>query len=270
MRILFLGDIVGRSGREAVLAGVRKWRTQLALDVIVANAENASHGFGLLPEHARELFACGVDAITLGNHSWDKRELIGQISHFPNLIRPLNFPSGTPGQGSCLLTLPRGHKILVVNLMGRVFMNMVVDDPFRSLAELLSRYRLGKTVQAIVVDIHAETTSEKTGIGTFFDGHVSLVVGTHTHVPTADYRILPNGTAYQTDAGMCGDYDSIIGMEKTRALARLLGKVPSERNRPAEGQASLCGLLVETDDDSGLALSVAPLRLGGLLSENFP
>ncbi|UMM63491.1 2',3'-cyclic-nucleotide 2'-phosphodiesterase [Aristophania vespae] len=264
-----MGDIVGRSGREAVLKGLPEWREKLSLDLVVVNGENASHGFGLSPQIARDLLNGGVDAITLGNHAWDRRDLIGQIDQFPTVIRPINYPPGTPGQGSCLIELPKGQKALVINVMGRIFMDPL-DDPFRTVSELLLRYRLGTTVQAIILDVHAEATSEKMGIGQFFDGHVSLVVGTHTHIPTADHQILPNGTAYQTDAGMCGDYNSIIGMEVASGLGRLLKKIPSERPQPAQGPATVSGILVETDDSTGLAKRISPLRVGGRLLGCWP
>ena len=269
MRILFLGDIVGRSGRDAVERRLPELRRSLGVDLAVVNAENASHGFGLLPAMATSLFAAGCDVLTLGNHAWDRKELIGHIGATPRIIRPLNFPPGTPGAGSVLLTLPDGRRALVVNVMGRLFMD-ALDDPFRLTTELLSRHRLGGTVAAIVVDFHAEATSEKSAFGHHLDGRVSLVVGTHTHAPTADHRILPGGTAYQSDAGMCGDYDSVIGMGKEAATARFVRKMPGERLAPADGEATICGLLVDTDDATGLACAVAPLRLGGGLSQTTP
>ena len=269
MRILFLGDIVGRSGREAVEARLPELRRTLAVDFAVVNAENASHGFGLAPAMADSLFAAGCDVLTLGNHAWDRRELIAHIGSAPRIVRPLNFPPGTPGAGSVPVTLPDGRRALVLNVMGRLFMD-ALDDPFRLTAELLSRHRLGGTVSAIVVDFHAEATSEKNAFAHHLDGRVSLVVGTHTHAPTADHRILPGGTAFQADAGMCGDYDSVIGMNKEGATARFVRKMPGERLQPADGEATVCGLLVETDDRTGLALKVAPLRLGGALSPAMP
>jgi 2',3'-cyclic-nucleotide 2'-phosphodiesterase len=269
MRILFLGDVVGRSGRDAVEARLPALRQRLGAELVVVNGENASHGFGLAPAMADALFAAGCDVITLGNHAWDRKELIGHIGNAPRIIRPLNFPPGTPGQGSVLVEVPGGRKALVLNVMGRLFMDPL-DDPFRLTAELLSRHRLGMTAQAIVVDVHAEATSEKLAFGHFLDGKVSLVVGTHTHVPTADHRIMPGGTAFQCDAGMCGDYDSVIGMGKEAATARFVRKMPGERLQPAEGDATLCGLFVETDDRTGLARRVDPVRVGGGLSEAMP
>ncbi|MGI4748150.1 MAG: TIGR00282 family metallophosphoesterase [Janthinobacterium lividum] len=269
MRILFLGDIVGRSGRDAVEARLPDLRRQLRVDLAVINAENASHGFGLAPAMADSLFAAGCDVLTLGNHAWDRKEMIGHIGGAPRIVRPLNFPPGTPGQGSVMITLADGRKAMVANVMGRLFMD-ALDDPFRATQELLSRQRLGTTVQAIVVDFHAEATSEKAAFAHYLDGRVSLVVGTHTHTPTSDHRILAGGTAFQADAGMCGDYDSVIGMGKEGAMARFVRKMPGERLQPADGEATVCGLFVETDDRTGLARTVAPLRLGGALSQTMP
>ena len=243
MRILFLGDVVGRTGRDAITAELPAIRRRLNLDFVVVNGENASHGFGLAPAMADAMFAAGADVITLGNHAWDRKELLGYIETQKRLIRPLNFPPGTPGQGFG----PGGpgrtaSRVLVLQVQGRLFMEPN-DDPFRLTAELLGRHRLGATVDAIIADFHGEATSEKMAYGHSFDGRVSLVVGTHTHVPTADLQILPGGTAYQTDAGMCGDYDSVIGMDKGAAAAKFWRRVPGERLAPAEGQATLCGVL---------------------------
>jgi 2',3'-cyclic-nucleotide 2'-phosphodiesterase len=266
MRILFLGDIVGRTGRETVAAALPGLRQRLRLDLAIVNGENASHGFGLAPDMAEALFAAGADVITLGNHSWDRKEIFSYISDHPRLIRPLNYPPGTPGQGSVVVDLPNGRRALVLQAMGRLYMD-ALDDPFRLTAELLARHRLGHTAHAIIADFHAEATSEKLAYGHSFDGRMSLIVGTHTHVPTADHQILPGGTAYQTDLGMCGDYDSVIGMDKTIAATRFWKKLPGERLHPAEGEATLCGILVETDDITGLARETQPIRLGGRLSQ---
>jgi metallophosphoesterase (TIGR00282 family) len=269
MRILFLGDTVGRAGREAAAAALPVLRATLKVDLAIVNAENASHGFGLAPEMARALFEAGADVITLGNHAWDRREIIPFIAETPRLIRPLNFPPGTPGGGSVLVALPDGRSALVLNVMGRLFMDPL-DCPFRTTAEALARYRLGGTVAAIVVDVHAEATSEKMAFAHSFDGAVSLVVGTHTHCPTADHQILPGGTAFLSDAGMCGDYDSVIGMQKDPAAQRFWRKLPGERLAPAEGEATVCGVFVETDPATGLALRVEPVRMGGRLSPAMP
>jgi metallophosphoesterase (TIGR00282 family) len=269
MRILFLGDVVGRTGRETLIAELPGLRRRLAADCVVVNGENASHGFGLAPAMADAFFAAGADVITLGNHAWDRKELLGYIETQPRLIRPLNFPPGTPGHGSVLVDVAGGKRLLVLQVQGRLFMEPL-DDPFRLTAELLGKHRLGVTVDAIVADFHGEATSEKMAYGHSFDGRVSLVVGTHTHVPTADLQILPSGTAYQTDAGMCGDYDSVIGMDKGTAAARFWRRVPGERLAPSEGVATLCGVFVETDSKTGLAVRAEPLRVGGRLQQILP
>lgn len=269
MRILFLGDVVGRAGRDAAEAALPRLRQALRVDLAVVNAENASHGFGLAPDMADALFAAGADAITLGNHAWDRKELIPYIAQQPRVIRPLNFPPGTPGAGSVVVTLGDGRRALVLNAMGRLFMDPL-DDPFRGTAEMLAKHRLGATVQAIVADFHTEATSEKMAYAHSFDGSVSLVVGTHTHCPSADHHILAGGTAFQSDAGMCGDYDSVIGMSKVGAAARFWRKMPGERLQPADGEATVCGLFVETDDATGLAVRVEPVRQGGRLSQAMP
>jgi 2',3'-cyclic-nucleotide 2'-phosphodiesterase len=269
MRILFLGDIVGRVGRDAVAAALPELRRRLRLDLAIVNAENASHGFGLAPEMARALFEAGADVLTLGNHAWDRREIIPFIATEKRLIRPINFPPATPGAGSVLLTLADGRRALVLNAMGRLFME-ALDCPFRATEDLLTRHKLGVTMQAIICDFHAEATSEKAAYAHSFDGRLSLVVGTHTHVPTADHQILPGGTGFMTDAGMCGSYDGVIGMGKQPAIERFWKKMPGERLQPAEGPATLSGVFLETDDTTGLARHIAPLRQGGRLAETFP
>jgi 2',3'-cyclic-nucleotide 2'-phosphodiesterase len=269
MRILFLGDIVGRNGREAVLAELPGLRRVLRIDLAIVNAENASHGFGLAPEMAKALFVAGADVITMGNHTWDRKELIPYIAETPRLIRPLNYPPGTPGNGWVVVDLQDGRKALVLQAMGRLFMDPL-DCPFRGTADVLARYRLGGTVQAIIADIHAEASSEKLAYGHSFDGQVSCVIGTHTHCPAADAQILPGGTAFQSDAGMCGDYDSVIGMAKTGATLRFWRKMPGEKLGPAEGAVTICGVFVETDDQTGLAHRIEPLRIGGRLAQIMP
>lgn len=269
MRILFLGDVVGRAGRDAVTAALPRLRADLGAELVVVNAENASHGFGLAPEMARALFAAGADALTLGNHAWDRKEIIPFIAETPRLLRPLNFPPGTPGAGSVTVTLADGRRALVLNAMGRLFME-ALDCPFRGTAVELAKHRLGASVAAIVCDFHAETTSEKMSFAHSFDGQTSLIVGTHTHCPTADHQVLPGGTAYVSDVGMCGDYDSVIGMQKEAAAARFWRRLPGERLQPAEGEATVCGVFVETDDATGLARRIAPLRQGGRLAPAWP
>lgn len=271
MRILFLGDLVGRSGREAAAAAIPVLRQRLALDLVVVNAENASHGFGLAPEMARALFLAGADVLTLGNHAWDRKEIFAYIETEPRLIRPLNYPPGTPGKGAFVVLLDDGRKALVVQAMGRLFMD-ALDDPFRGVQAAIAGHRMGAggSVQAILVDFHAEASSEKLAMGHSFDGKVSLVVGTHTHTPSADHQILVGGTGYMTDAGMCGDYDSVIGMQKGGAALRFWKKVPGEKLAPAEGDATVCGVFLETDDATGLATRIEPLRMGGRLSQAMP
>ena len=269
MHILFLGDVVGRTGRDAVVAALPKLRAALRADLVVVNAENASHGFGLGPDMAAALFTAGADVITLGNHAWDRKEIIPFLAENPRLLRPLNFPPGPPGAGSVVVEVTGGRKALVMNAMGRLFMDPL-DCPFRGTAVELSRYRLGGTVAAVVIDFHAEASSEKMAFGHSFDGQASLIVGTHTHSPTADHQILPGGTAYQTDAGMCGDYDSVIGMAKEGAASRFWRKLPGERLQPADGSATICGVFVETDDATGLARRIEPIRQGGRLSQTLP
>lgn len=268
MRILFLGDVVGRSGRDAIARHLPDLRARLAPDLVVINAENAAHGFGLTPEIARALYAAGADVLTLGNHAWDRREIIPYIEGEPRLLRPLNYPPGTPGRGAGVFGVGQ-QRVLVVNAIGRLFMEPL-DCPFRAIEALLESHGLGRTVDAIVIDLHAEATSEKAAFAHLFDGRVSLVVGTHTHVPTADWRILPGGTAFQSDAGMCGDYDSVIGMQKEASAARFVRRLPAERLAPAEGEATVCGLFVETDDATGLARRCAPVRVGGVLAPTLP
>jgi hypothetical protein len=269
MHILFLGDVVGRCGREAAAAALPRLRAELRIDLAVVNAENASHGFGLAPDMARALFAAGADVITLGNHTWDRKELIPYLAATPRLLRPLNYPPGTPGAGSTVVELVDGRRALVANAMGRLFMD-ALDCPFRGTAVELAKHRLGVTVAAIVLDFHAEATSEKMAYAHSFDGQVSLVAGTHTHIPSADHQVLPGGTAFQSDVGMCGDYDSVIGMQKEAASARFWRKLPGERLQPAEGEATLCGAFVVTDEATGLARRIEPVRLGGRLSQALP
>ena len=246
MIILLCGDVVGRSGRDSVKEHVPILRQQFAIDLVVVNAENAAGGFGLTERLCGELYDCGVDILTTGNHVWDQRQIIPYIDRDPCLLRPANFPKGTPGAGWRVHRVG-GRSVLVVNLMGRLFMEAT----------------------AILVDFHAEASSEKMALGHFADGRVSAVFGTHCHVPTADAQILPGRTAYQTDAGMCGDYESVIGMQKEPAARRFVTKMPGERPQPAEGEGTMCGILLETDD-CGLARTVEPLRIGGRLTPHLP
>ncbi len=269
MRILFCGDIVGRSGRQALQDHLGLLRRRLALDFVIVNGENAAHGFGITEAICKEIYGFGADVITTGNHAWDQREIVSYIDGDSRLLRPLNYQAGTPGQGAGVYTTPQGKRVLVANVMCRLFMELL-DDPFAAAEAILAQHSLGRTVDAVVIDVHGEATSEKMAFGHSFDGRASLVVGTHTHVPTADEQILPGGTAYQTDAGMCGDYDSVIGMRKHTAIARFRKKIVNERLHPADGEATLCALFVETDDRTGLATHVEPVRIGGRLRPHMP
>ncbi|MEP0709790.1 TIGR00282 family metallophosphoesterase [Parvibaculum sp.] len=268
MRLLFMGDIVGRSGRDALVAELPSLRRELELDFVVVNGENAAGGFGITAAICDDVFDAGADVITLGNHSWDQREALVHIEREPRLVRPVNYPSGTPGRGAALIEAQSGARVLVVNALGRVFME-ALDCPFEAIDREVSACPLGEAADAIIVDMHAEATSEKMAMGHHCDGRVSLVVGTHSHVPTADAQILPGGTAYQTDAGMCGDYNSVIGMDKDEPLNRFVTRIPSGRFQPALGPATLCGVFVETDT-SGLAQRIEPVRIGGRLKQVLP
>jgi 2',3'-cyclic-nucleotide 2'-phosphodiesterase len=269
MRLLFLGDLVGRRGRHAVIERLPGLIAGHRLDFVIVNGENAAGGFGITEDIFRAVVDSGADAVTTGNHVFDQREALVFCERQERFLRPLNFPVGTPGHGAGLFTARNGASVLVMNVMGRIFMDPL-DDPFAAVDNEIERCPLGRQADVIVVDIHAEATSEKQAFAHHLDGRVSLVVGTHTHVPTSDYRILPGGTAFQTDVGMCGDYQSVIGMDKEEPLRRFLQKVPGERFTPAKGPATISGLAVEIDDDTGLAVAVAPLRLGGALSEVVP
>src|SRR5487761_277473 len=269
MRILFVGDIVGRSGRhivqERVPALIRDWK----LDLVVANGENAAGGFGISETIYRDLLDVGVDAVTLGNHAWDQREALVFIERAAQLIRPVNYPPGTPGRGAALIETKNGARALVMNAMGRIFMD-ALDDPFAAVDRELTNCPLGKEADAAIVDMHGEATSEKQAMACFCDGRASLVVGTHTHVPTADLRVMSGGTAFMSDVGMTGDFDSVIGMAKDEPLQRFLRRISSARFEPAAGPATLCGVAVETDPASGLAARVGAVRLGGCLEQAAP
>ena len=268
MRLLFIGDVVGRSGRAAIERHLPGLRTRLKADFVVVNGENSAGGFGITEAICDELLAWGADCVTLGNHSWDQREALVFIERQPRLLRPLNYPKGTPGRGAYLYESNAGHRVLVINAMGRIFMD-ALDDPFLTVDAELDACPLGEACDAILVDFHAEATSEKTAFGHYLDGRASVVVGTHTHIPTSDARVLGGGTAYMTDAGMTGDYDSVIGMEKEEPIRRFIRKTPGARYDAAGGEATLSGLLVETDA-RGLAIRAAPVRVGGCLAGALP
>jgi hypothetical protein len=268
MRLLFVGDVVGRSGRAALLAQLPRLRSRWRLDFVVVNGENAAGGFGITEAICEEFLEAGADAITLGNHAFDQREALVYIERQPKLIRPANYPPGTPGCGANMIAAAGGARVLVVNMMGRVFMD-ALDDPFARIEQELAACPLGRACDAIIIDFHAEATSEKQAFACFVDGRVSLVVGTHTHTPSADHRILPGGAAFMSDVGMTGDYESVIGMDKEEPLRRFTRRIPSGRFEPAGGPATLCAVAVETGAD-GLARRIAPVRIGGALSGALP
>ena len=258
MRMLFLGDVVGRSGRSAVIEQLPGLRERYRIDFVVVNGENAAGGFGITEPILIELLDAGADVVTTGNHVFDQRETLTFIERYDRLLRPINFPPGTPGKGAGLFTAKSGAEVLVLNVQGRVFM-ADLDDPFRAVERELEACGLKERADAILIDFHAEATSEKEAMGHFVDGRATAVIGTHTHVPTADDQVLPKGTAYISDAGMCGDFDSILGMDKEEPLQRFLTKIPAGRFAPSLGEATLCGVAIEVDDRTGLARAIAPL-----------
>jgi metallophosphoesterase (TIGR00282 family) len=268
MRILFIGDIVGKPGRDVVAAELPRLKDRLQLDFVIANGENAAGGFGLTQAIAREFFALGIDAISTGNHWADQKEILSFIGDEDRVLRPANYPKGTPGRGANLYQTRSGERVLVVNVMGRVFMD-ALDDPFAAVESELAACPLGEAADAIVVDMHAEATSEKMAMGQFCDGRASVVVGSHQHVPTADAQILPNGTAFQADAGACADYDSVIGMDKFQPVQRFVTKINTGRFSPATGPATLCAVFVEING-RGLATRIDPVRVGGRLKQAMP
>ncbi len=265
MRILFLGDVVGRSGRTAIVERLPALRQELRLDFTVVNGENATSGAGLTPAHAGELMSAGADVLTLGDHAFDQKDMLDFIKSEPRIIRPINYSRAAPGVGARIFDTPGGRKVLVAQVLGRVFMKQPFDDPFSAIEPVLKAHPPGGLVQASLVDMHCEATSEKAAMGWFCDGRASIVAGTHTHIPTADARVLPGGTAYVTDAGMCGDYDGIIGMDREEPMRRFVTGMPRGRFSPATGPATLSGLLVETDDRTGRARTATAFREGGAL-----
>ncbi|MBR9652490.1 TIGR00282 family metallophosphoesterase [Thalassovita aquimarina] len=267
MRILFLGDVMGRAGRRAVSENLPRLREEWRLDFVVVNGENATGGMGLSGGHAKLLFDAGADCVTLGDHAFDQKDMLRFIEGEPRLIRPINFAKGAPGRGHRVFTDHRGRKVLVAQVLGNVFMKRAFDDPFSAIDSVLRQHVLGGAVQAAIVDMHCEATSEKMGMGHFCDGRASLVVGTHTHVPTGDAQILPGGTGLLSDAGMCGDYNSVIGMEKAEPMRRFVTGMPKERFTPALDEATLSGVFIETDDRTGRATDIRMIRQGGRLQQ---
>lgn len=270
MRILFLGDVMGRAGRAAISDHLSKIRAELALDFVIVNGENATGGMGLSGAHAKTMLDAGADVITLGDHAFDQKDMLGAIDKEPRIIRPINYAKTAPGKGFRLFDAPGGKKVLVLQALGQVFMKRAFADPYSAVEQVLRAHPLGKAAHAVVVDFHAEATSEKMAMGHWCDGQASLVVGTHTHVPTSDTMILPAGTAYQTDAGMCGDYNSVIGMDKVEPIRRFVTGMIKERFTPAKAEATLSGVFVETDDATGKAIRVEPFRKYGRLQSHQP
>ena len=271
MKLLFLGDIMGRAGREAVVKQVPIWRREWNLDGVIVNGENAVNGKGINRETVQKLLAAGVDCITTGNHAFDVKDEISCFEDSPTLLRPLNYLPKTPGRGHCVFQTARGHKVLVINPIAQLFMPQLVNNPFYAVDELLGQYILGGNVDAIVVDFHSEATSEIMAMGWHLNGRVSAVVGTHTHMPTADTMVLDGGTAFQSDLGMCGDYHSILGVKKENALQKFLNNyVADKKMEPAAGPATLCGIYLEIDDKSGKCARAVPVRHGPHLINSLP
>lgn len=261
---------MGRAGRSSISANLPKMRRDWALDFVVVNGENATAGMGLSGAHAQAILSAGADCVTLGDHAFDQKDMLKSIDNEPRILRPLNYSKMAPGKGYRLFEAGNGKRVLVVQALGQVFMKKPFADPYSAVDQVLKAHPVGKLANAVIVDFHAEATSEKMAMGHWCDGRASLVVGTHTHVPTADTQILPRGTGFQSDAGMCGDYDSVIGMEKTEPIRRFVTGMMKERFTPANGEATLCGTFVETDDATGLARRVVPVRQNGRLAGQAP
>ena len=270
MRLLFIGDVVGRCGREAVDKILPKLISDHAIDFVVLNGENAAGGFGITEDIHNGFINAGVDVVTTGNHVWDQREALEFCTRHDNFLRPANYAAGSPGKGSGVFSARNGAQVMVMNVMGQVFMHPTLEDPFQCVENALSSCPMGEYVDAVVIDMHAEATSEKICMGHFVDSRASLVVGTHTHVPTSDYQILNGGTGYMSDAGMTGDYDGSLGMMKEAPMQRFLTKLPGERMEAAPGPATLCGVAVDTDDTTGLAVAIEPVRIGPRLRAHIP
>ena len=269
MKLVYFGDVMGKSGRVGLNVHIPQIIEDLIPDFIMVNGENAAHGFGITEKICSQFFELGVDVITTGNHAWDQREIINYIDTEPRLLRPLNYPEHTPGNGLGIFKARNGARVFVGQVMGRLFMDSL-DDPFVAMDKVLSESKMGEAFDCAIVDVHAEATSEKMAIGQYLDGRVSMVVGTHSHIPTADAQILKRGTAYQTDLGMCGDYDSVIGMKPDAAIGRFMKKMPSERLSPSEGEGTVCGVFLEVNDNTGHAMRIEPIRIGGRLSQHLP
>jgi len=262
MKIVFIGDVVGKEARQKFIELIPNIKNEYEPDALIVNAENAAAGFGLTKKIAIQFIDAGVDVITLGNHAWDQKEMLSYIEECPKIIRALNYPNGVPGKGYYELRLPNDKKILIIQIMLRLFMGLSLDDPFSVTKNFLQKEKLGSTCNAIFIDMHGEATSEKNAFGHFFDSKVSAILGTHTHVPTSDARILDGGTAYQTDVGMTGDYNSVIGMDKDNPIHGFVKGYRSDgRFFPASDKITVCGTFVETDDSTGLSLKILPFQM---------
>ncbi len=270
MRLLFLGDMVGKVGRVAVFDQLPELIASLKADFVIVNGENAANGFGVSQAILDATLAAGADVMTTGNHVFDQKEALSFADREERFLRPANYPAGTPGRGANIYEARNGARVMVMNIMGRVFMHPDLDDPFACVEQQLTGVELGGAADVIFIDFHAEATSEKQCFAHFVDGRVSAVIGTHTHVPTADHQILSGGTGYMSDAGMCGDYDSSLGMDKEEPIHRFITKVPKGRFEPATGEATLCGVGLEIDDRTGLTTSISPLRIGPHLANTLP
>lgn len=263
MRLFFIGDIFGSAGRAAVVKYLTPIHQALKPDVVIANGENAAHGIGITPKMCQELYDAGVHLITLGNHAFDKKDILETIDSDQRICRPANYPAGTAGRGYAIHTLKDGRKLAAVNMLGNLFMGQAMDDPFASIDALLPR--LGTPF--VFIDLHAEATSEKQVFAHHVAGRASAVVGTHTHAPTADHRIIPGGTAYMSDCGMTGVYNSIIGMGIDAPMERFVKKTRFVKNEPAVGDATLCGVVIDLNPHTGRASAIHPVRIGGTLSQ---
>ena len=270
MRLLFLGDMVGRTGRTTVFEELPSLVKNLETDFVIVNGENSAGGFGITEDIFNKTLEAGADVVTTGNHVWDQKEALHVAAREERFLRPANYPAGTPGRGANIYEARNGARVMVMNIMGRAFVHPELDDPFACVERILEDVELGKTADVVFIDFHAEATAEKQCFAHFVDSRVSAVIGTHTHVPTADHQILEGGTAYMSDAGMCGDYNSSLGMDKEEPINRFVTKVPRERMEPATGPATLCGVGIEIDDATGLALAIEPLRIGPHLANALP
>ena len=261
MKIIFIGDIVGKKAREHLIKKIPELKDMFQTDVIIANAENAASGYGLTKKIANQLFESGIDVLTLGNHAWDQKEMLSFIEECPKIIRAINYPEGVPGKGFYEINLEDGRRIIIVQVMLRLFIGISLDDPFSVFKNYLNKEKLGVTCQAIIVDVHGEATSEKNAFGHFFDGKVSAILGTHTHIPTADAKLLSGGTAYQTDVGMSGDYNSIIGFDINNPIHGFVKGYRAEgRFTPATQNITICGALIDIDINNGLAKNITPIQ----------